>query len=301
MTGRPQRAACGHAEPAITTTTRALRDQGPEVTLAPAGFPERAVRWGHGWQVGTAAYWVALTQAAIQDGRLPASAARHRIGADLAEEVAACLLGGHGLPHQVGRAAFEAVRAAGLLHRPAAPQVIEQVLRQPLRVGTGNVRYRFPAQRAAYLAAALTRLQEQTPPESARTLRGWLLELPGIGPKTASWIVRNHLGSGEVAIIDIHVLRAGVDASVFDRSWTPARHYDLLEALFLAWARHGGVSAADLDAVIWAERSQMPHIYATRVALATLRPGQGLALSPLVLQSLLRLILAHLSGEVSHR
>ncbi len=92
-----------------------LRDPGPTVVLTPLGFPHRAVRWGHCWQVGTAAYWVALTEIAIQDGRLPDSPTRHRIGADLAEEVAACLLGGHGLPHQTGRAGFEAVRGAGLL------------------------------------------------------------------------------------------------------------------------------------------------------------------------------------------
>jgi hypothetical protein len=180
-----------------------------------------------------------VTQAAVQDGRLPGSPASRRIGRNLAEEVAACLLGGHGLPHQTGRAAFEAVRTAGLLTGPVTPQAIARVLRQPLQVSGRTVRYRFPAQRAAYLATALTRLQLQTPPASARRLRGWLLELPGIGPKTASWIVRNHLGSGEVAIIDIHVLRAGIDAAVFDPAWTPARRYDLLEALFLAWARYG--------------------------------------------------------------
>jgi N-glycosylase/DNA lyase len=254
----------GSREATMADAAQALRDPGPEVVLTPRGFPQRAVRWGHGWQVGTAAYWVALTQIAVQDGRLPDSPARHRVGGNLAEEVAACLLGGHGLPHQTGRAAFEAVRGAGLLTGPTAPQAIEQVLRQPLRVGSRTVRYRFPAQRAAYLAAALTQLHAQTPPASARALRDWLLELPGIGPKTASWIVRNHLSSGEVAIIDIHILRAGIDASVFDPSWTPARHYDLLEALFLAWARHGSVSAADLDAIIWAERARRPGAYARR-------------------------------------
>jgi N-glycosylase/DNA lyase len=248
----------------VTCAVQSLRDPGPEVVLSPAGFPDRTVRWGHGWQVGTAAYWVALTENAVRDGRLADSQARHSIGADLTEEVAACLLGGHGLPHQVGLAAFEAVRAAGMLQRPVTRQAIEEVLRQPLRVGSRTVRYRFPAQRAGYLAAALTRLQTQHPPVSAQGLRGWLLELPGIGPKTAGWIVRNYLGSGEVAVIDIHVLRAGIEAAVFDPSWTPARQYDLLEALFLAWARYGAVSAADLDAVVWAERARSPSAYAPR-------------------------------------
>lgn len=248
----------------MTCLAQSLRDPGPDVVLSPAGFPDRTVRWGHGWQVGTAAYWIALTENAVRDGRLPDSQARHSIGADLTEEVAACLLGGHGLPHQVGLAAFEAVRAEGMLHRPVTRQAIESVLRQPLRVGSRTVGYRFPAQRAGYLAAALARLQTQRPPASARALRDWLLELPGIGPKTAGWVVRNYLGSDEVAVIDIHVLRAGIEAAVFDPSWTPARQYDLLEALFLAWARHGAVNAADLDAVVWAERARIPAAYAPR-------------------------------------
>ena len=52
-------------------TAESLRDPGPDVMLAPPRFPPRIVRWGHGWQVGTAAYWVALTKTAVQDGRLP--------------------------------------------------------------------------------------------------------------------------------------------------------------------------------------------------------------------------------------
>lgn len=222
------------------------------------------MRWGRGWQIGTAAYWISLTQSAIRDGRLAASPVRHRIGADLAEEMAACLLGGYGLPHQFGLAAFEAIRAEGLLRRPATPQVLEEVLRRPLPISRGMVHYRFPAQRARYLAAALTRLRTQTSPASARALRDWLLEIPGIGPKTAGWIVRNHLASSEVAVVDIHVLRAGIDATVFDPSWTPHQQYDRLEAFFLAWARHGGVSAADLDAVVWAERARIPNAYTAR-------------------------------------
>ena len=43
-------------------------------------------------------------------------------------------------------------------------------------------------------------------------LRDWLLAIPGIGPKTASWIVRNRTGSSAVAIIDVHILRAGTSA-----------------------------------------------------------------------------------------
>jgi thermostable 8-oxoguanine DNA glycosylase len=69
--------------------------------------------------------------------------------------------------------------------------------------------------------------------------------------------VRNHLGSDAVAIIDIHIQRAGVIAGVFDRRWQPGRDYDLMETLFLAWAAEGGVNAGDLDAVIWSDMSSL--------------------------------------------
>jgi N-glycosylase/DNA lyase len=237
-----------------------LRDSGPTVVLAPPGHPKRAFAWGHSWQVGTAAYWVAITEAAAADGTLGRGPHRHRLGRDLAEEVAACLLGGHGMPYETGLAAFYAVRDAGLLTRPSDERELERVLREPLDVGGRTVHYRFPAQRARWLAAALRQVCTQMPPTNPQDLRDWLLLVPGIGPKTAGWIVRNHSGSDDVAIIDVHVLRAGLDAGVFDPSWTPTSEYPRLEAFFLAWAGRGGVRAADLDAVIWSERA-----YAARV------------------------------------
>jgi N-glycosylase/DNA lyase len=242
------------------TVAASLRDPGPIVVLAPAGQTARRLAWGHGWQVGTAAYWVAVTEAAATDGTLRQGPGRHRLGRDLTEEVAACLLGGHGMPYEIGLAAFRAVRDAGLLARSSQVHELERVLRQPLEVGGRTVHYRFASQRARWLAAALRHIWTQLPPDRAEELRDWLLLVPGIGPKTAGWIVRNHLGSDEVAIIDVHVLRAGVDAGVFDPTWTPARHYARLEAFFLAWARYGGVRAADLDAVIWADRARAARV-----------------------------------------
>jgi N-glycosylase/DNA lyase len=237
-----------------------LRDSGPTVVLAPRGHPERAFAWGHSWQVGTAAYWVAVTEAAAIDGTLRRGPHRHRLGRNLAEEVAACLLGGHGMPYETGLAAYHAVRDAGLLTRCPDDHELERELRKPLDIGGRAVHYRFPAQRARRLAAALHRLRTQAPPTKSHELRDWLMLVPGIGPKTAGWIVRNHLGSDDVAIIDVHVRRAGVAASVFDRAWTPTSDYQRLEAFFLAWAAHGGVRAGDLDAIIWSEQAHTARI-----------------------------------------
>lgn len=234
-----------------------IGDPSPVITLNPKGFQPRPVRWGHPWQIGTAHYWIAATHDRTTQRNDQTSRRSHHLGSNLIEEVAACLLGGHGMPYEIGLAAYRAVRDAGLLEREATPTEIEQTLRNPLHIGDRSVRYRFPAQRSKYLSHALTELRLRPPPQAADDLRRRLLLLPGIGPKTASWIVRNHLGSDQVAIIDIHIFRAGVRAGVFDISWTVRRDYTRLEAYFLAWAHAGSTNAADLDATIWAESAYL--------------------------------------------
>ncbi len=208
----------------------------------------RDVWWGQPWQLATASYWTALALA------LPGPAT-YRLGRTLDEEVAACLLGGHGIPGPIGNAAFRAVRDAGLLDGAPVPgpEPIERLLRQPLTVRGATMRYRFPRQRARRLSAALGHVRSSAPPEDDVELRDWLTGAPGIGMKTASWVVRNHRASDRVAIIDVHVQRAGTAAGVFDPAWRLPRQYTLLERAFLAWAAAGGVSAARLDACIWAE------------------------------------------------
>ncbi len=239
-----------------------LDERGDVVELR-GGTVARELRWGEQWQVGSAAYWTALTSAL----RAPCT---HAIGKDLREEVAACILGGYGIPANVGLAAFSAVRDAGLIESGASPEDFERVLSTPLPVGGRLVRYRFGHQRSARLAEALRMLAVSDPPSEPRDLRDWLLSLPGVGLKTASWIVRNFFGCDQIAIIDVHVWRAGVAAAVFDPAWTPSMHYQLLEQMFCAWASRGGVSAADLDAVIW---SQMASFGRRMPAILGWRPG----------------------------
>ena len=226
-----------------------LLDPGPVVELAGCG-EIRSVRWGQPWQFDTPAYWVSQAE-------MFHPVDNYRIGSSLAEEVAACILGGYGLPALVGVRAFETVRDAGLLDqdRSVTAFELERVLRMPLLVGDRFVRYRFPRQRAYRVAAALEGLGGARPPAHGVQLRDWLLRLPGVGLKTASWIARNHTGTDDVAIIDVHVLRAGQRAGVFDPSWTAARDYPRCEALFVAWARTGGVRTSVIDACIWHQLS----------------------------------------------
>lgn len=233
----------------LAPPTPSIADRGELRTLRieERGNAVRRRYWtGLPWQLGTAMYWEGIA-------RTSPKPSDYRLGRTLSEEVGACLLGGYGMPYALGAAAFEALKAAGVFGVGSAPEArtIESLLRQPLLVGKSLRRYRFPHQRAERLSTALAAISQDAHPTDALELRDWLVRLPGIGPKTASWIVRNHLSSREVAIIDIHIARAGVVAGVFDPDWRIESDYRIFEQAFLQWASQAGVDPAFLDACIW--------------------------------------------------
>lgn len=170
----------------------------------------------------------------------------------LAQELVFCILSGFGVKAEVAVAAFDALSHAGLFEGKLDHQQIESILLQPVRLPTGKmVRYRFPRMRAAYLHDALLQIDELSLIDEGLALRDRLLAIRGIGQKTASFIVRNHLKSDDVAILDIHVLRAGVIARIFPEAINIARDYQALEARFLSFARAAGVPASILDMTLW--------------------------------------------------
>lgn len=213
------------------------------------------VRWGAIEAFPTPAYWAYQVFAR----RLCGSPARYRLGTSLIEEVAACLLGGHGIPANVGVAAFRKLQALGMLTGTPTEEGLLKLLSQPLNVDGRQIKYRFARQKARYLSAALKRLASESPPEhSGKDLRNWLTQLPGIGYKTASWVARNWLDADDVAILDIHILRAGNLAGFFDKNLTVERNYLDLEAQFLNFSGAIGVRASELDAVMWYEMMSSP-------------------------------------------
>lgn len=209
------------------------------------------VRWGRVDEVPSPAYWAAL--ALMRPGWDGAFVSR---SGTLAEEVAFCILGGFGVTAELGKAAFERLRDLGLLTpSPNADHApIEAALMAPVSVAGRQVRYRFPRQRAARLAVAMRELHRAPPPEDAPlAFRDALLRIPGIGPKTASWVARNWLGTDDVAILDIHILRACRVIGVIEDTWTLPRDYAALERRFLAFATGLGVPASVLDAIMWTQ------------------------------------------------
>lgn len=209
------------------------------------------VQWGLIEAFPSPAYWAYQVLARRTQG----TRINPKLGITLREEVGACLLGGHGIPASVGLAAFDALRTRGAFSGEAPDEdTLYEWLSIPMRVGERTIRYRFARQKAKYLAAALARMgAEEAPTDSGRALRDWLLATPGIGYKTASWIARNWLDADDVAILDIHLLRAGLLAGFFPHDLTVERHYLQLEAKFLEFSNGLGVRASELDAVIWWE------------------------------------------------
>lgn len=225
------------------------------------------VRWGSVAEPFTPAFWAALVHQSV--GRRP----QFRLGASLLEETAACLLGGYGIRSEVGLAAYRRLRERGLLRIDVEAAQILTSLSEPMQPSYGaTVRYRFARTKALALAQTLNAFAQRPRLHNALELRQWLITLPGIGLKTASWVVRNHLDSDEVAILDVHLMRAGYVMGLFPNNVKLPRDYLCLEAKFLAFAKHLGVRASHLDGCIWAQMKRagaVAHIAAANLPNAT--------------------------------
>ena len=172
----------------------------------------------------------------------------------LREEVGFCLLGGYGITRELNYVYFRHLKKVGIFSVDKRPKRnrIEQLLSAPISENGKKLRYRYPKQRSKRIAEAMNRfetlnLEECDPKEFRDKLSG----LSGVGPKTASWIARNWLKTDAVAIIDIHVLRAGKLIGLFGSDCKLPRDYSFLEQRFIDFSLALGVRASVLDAVMW--------------------------------------------------
>jgi thermostable 8-oxoguanine DNA glycosylase len=205
------------------------------------------VKWGRAEWVPSPAYWSALAGHNLDQ-------ALFRKPDSLVEEISFCLLGGYGITAELNCAAFQHLKLHGVFDGTTTwtSGKIESLLRDQLVNGPSKARYRFPRQRAERLSIALTRLNaERFDDLPALCLRDHMLSFNGIGPKTASWIARNWTGSDEVAIIDIHVHRAGIRMGLFEPTNSLPQDYFRMEQRFLQFAERIAVRASILDMLIW--------------------------------------------------
>ena len=190
------------------------------------------------------------------------AAPRRRAGEQqLRRELLFCLLGGHGITYELNVSAVQVLLRVGIWdHLTDPPWIAEQLRRpqfRPLRCD-GTLRcYRFPNAAAARISTAFSWVAAQgtivSGLRAARTSaerRRWLCTCPGIGAKTASWLLRNSGWARDVAVLDIHVLRALQDGGRLDAVRLP-RDYDAAERVYLTWAEDLDASPAALDLFLW--------------------------------------------------
>nr|WP_322364610.1 8-oxoguanine DNA glycosylase [Pseudomonas sp. Teo4] len=196
----------------------------------------------------TPAYWAYQVWANEQEPE----PLNYKLGETLAEEVGACLLGGHGIPANVGLAAFAHLRNLGAFEADVpSEEQLQAWLSIPLTIGTRTVRYRFAKQKARYLHAALAALALGASSSFWACSAGLVAGAAGdrlqdclLGcAQLAGCRRRCHLGHPYPA-------RRGL-AGFFSPGLTVERHYLQLEAEFLALSQALDVRASKLDALMW--------------------------------------------------
>ncbi|WP_431192296.1 hypothetical protein [Rhodopirellula bahusiensis] len=210
-----------------------------------------SIWWGSPDIAFTPAFWAEVTRLSCDD-----AFENHRLTDSLASECVMCLLGGHGIPAEHGIAAFQALSEANLLNASEPPSLeeISSVLEEPIQLPSGrSIKYRFAKQKSRYITNFLHSFEEPLDLDQWENvaIRDWLVGFDGIGLKTASWIVRNWFEADDVAILDIHVIRAGVLAGFFEPEYSLPRDYRKMEQNYLSFAETIGVRPSLLDAVIW--------------------------------------------------
>jgi len=205
------------------------------------------VRWGRCEELFTPAYWKIQYYFHMEEF----CKEYFCVSSTLLEEICACLLGGYGMRSELGLAAFERLQNHNLLQPKTGYEELLTALSVPFFIEGRFVRYRFPKQKAIFLTALLNRSDLfEIPCDNDLVLREWLLTVRGIGMKTASWIVRNWLCSENVAILDIHIHRAGLIAGFFNDENHIEKDYRSMEKRYLEFSAALGVSPANLDSLI---------------------------------------------------
>lgn len=216
------------------------------------------VKWGNAAGFPTVAYWMLR----IIESRLTNTTIHYKLGTTLLEEIGACLLGGHGIPAENGLAAYEHMKGKGAFTgKHHSCEKLLEWLSEPIAMNGKSFKYRFAKQKSSYIYSAIQKLsKEDAPTSEGKMLRSWLLDIKGIGLKTASWIARNWLDADDVAILDIHIYRAGLLGGFFSNSLTIEKHYLELENRFIQLAQSMEVKTSELDSLMWFEMQQSPSV-----------------------------------------
>lgn len=185
---------------------------------------------------------------------------------DVEGEFLFCLLGGFGITYEHNRSAAKIVAELEPFSESWDDgQLFEAVARtlscaqfEPRRRDGTLRRYRFPQRKALLFVNARRWVMENAPLDerlqrlsSVKDRRNFLCSCPGIGPKTASWLMRNLGWAEEIAILDVHVVRALSEAGRIGQGVRLPRDYEAIENAFLEWCRELSAPPAAFDLFTW--------------------------------------------------
>lgn len=183
----------------------------------------------------------------------------------LTDELLFCLLGGFGVSFELARSAATCLITLDPFHPSWPTMVLEQRLSLELsqpqflpRLVDGRLRrYRFPRRKANLLIQARAWLlgqgdlvEQLNSLHCERDRRSLLCNCPGIGLKTASWLLRNLGLASRLAILDVHLIRALQQSGRVTDARLP-RDYELAEDVFLRWCDELNAPAAAFDLFVW--------------------------------------------------
>lgn len=220
-----------------------------------------SIKWGKVTNVFTPAFW--LSQVLMHDAQ--EDDYYYKIGNSLEEEIVVCLLGGFGIKEELCLASFSALKQHNIINNIENTSIdeIKYILLNKVILNNKHIKYRYYNKKSEYIFKALLKLKQDNlniTELSDIELRNYLVTFQGIGLKTASWVVRNYLNSDNVAILDIHIYRAGVIAGFFDINDSIEKNYLLMEKKFLKFAKALNVKASQLDVLIWSKIRVLNHM-----------------------------------------
>lgn len=176
----------------------------------------------------------------------------YKLGSNLREEVVACLLGGYGLKAELGLLAFHRIKNLRLIREGVRYEDLEDAISFPFILNGKEVHYRFSRQKSKYIFYFLQRNDiGELEKLSGSRLRDKLMTIKGIGPKTASWIARNYGNCEDVAIVDIHIYRAGRLAGFVNPKWDVLKDYYKIEESFLDFCHSINALPSRMDSIMW--------------------------------------------------
>jgi N-glycosylase/DNA lyase len=183
-------------------------------------------------------------------------------------ELLFCLLGGHGVLYELAFSATDRLADLGVLAQggpsgDALERMVAHELKQPqfapARANGSPRRYRYPSRKAELLKqagdwikrAAMDNLVASIhAEENEGDRRRFMCTCPGVGPKTASWFLRNAGYATHLAVLDVHVLRALTAAGRLGEYLLP-RDYERVEGYFLGWCEDLKALPAAFDLFLW--------------------------------------------------